>query len=83
MVREPPLPNEQPDELEAYDALDEYLDSVAPDMNDVDRSDKSRLEDVLDGFSHELEVWDGLDSDPVDTLVGRWYPHRPRNEQEP
>lgn len=65
---------------EAYDRLERYLDRVAPDMNDVDRGDKVRLEDALDGFEHELEVW-GPDTrdDPVDTLVGQWDPHRERN----
>jgi hypothetical protein len=64
---------------EAYDNLERYLDEVAPGMNDVDRGDKSRLEDVLDGFTHELEVWDGLDSDPVNTLIGTWDTSRERN----
>ena len=64
---------------EAYDELDRYLDEVAPGMNDVNEvDDKKRLEDVLDGFTHEVEDWG---RDHADTLVGQWYPQRPRGEQ--
>lgn len=61
----------------AYDELDRYLDEVAPGMNDVNEvDDKKRLEDVLDGFTHEVEDWG---RDTADTLVGTWDTSRERN----
>lgn len=65
------------DAAEAYDNLERYLDEVAPDMNDVgDMDDRRRLEDVLDGFTHEVEDWG---RDDADTLVGQWDTDRERN----
>jgi len=69
---------------EAYDALDEYLERLSryDPKTVINQDDKARLETVLDGFNHELEVWEGdvsVDADPVDTLVGTWDTSRERN----
>jgi len=64
---------------EAYNNLERYLDEVAPDMNDVDAENRRRLEDVLDGFTHELEDWG---RDHADTLVGTWDTSRERTHAD-
>lgn len=66
------------DAAEAYDELERYLDEVTPGLNAANE-DRRRLEDVLDGFTHETEDWV---RDDADTLVGQWDATRERGNEQ-